>query len=321
SLFPPYPSVIQGAIRSHHLVVKDVDLRDRKQIEATVGTANDYRTLCMRGPFLAKKEGDKVIRYLPVPAHAVPGKEGYIAPTPRNQPDTVKTSAPTPMLLWSNEEPQKKEFGQWLREDRLCELLKLGAKSAVVGESEANLFARESRLGIARDDTRRTTEEGALYEVEFIRLHDHVGLFIEVEGYDGWPQSGIMRIGGEGRGARFEEVKAEPWPAPSGSLPGRFLIYFATPTYFAQGWHPDSWQRFFEGEVTLQTAAVNRFQSLGGFDWAKNDHKPARRYVPAGSVYFFTSDGHARLKPGLTQNAITDAGAEIGFGQILIGEW
>jgi CRISPR-associated protein Cmr3 len=326
SLFPPFPSVMQGAIRSHHLVVKNVDLRDSKQIESAVGTTDDYKTLRLRGPFLAKKEGEKVIRYLPVPAHAVPGKDGYIALTPRDQPDIVKTSAPTPMLLLSNEEPQKKEFGQWLREDRLRELSKLGAKSVVTGELETNLFAREPRLGIARDDARRTTEEGALYEVEFIRPHNDIGLFVEVEGYDGWPQTGIMRIGGEGRGARFEEVKAEPWPVPSGSLPKRFLIYFATPTYFAQGWQPDSWRRFFEGEVTLQTAAVNRFQSLGGFDWAKDPkdpkaHKPARRYVPAGAVYFFTSDGHARLKPGLTQNAITDAGAEIGFGQILVEEW
>ena len=61
--------------------------------------------------------------------------------------------------------------------------------------------------------------------------------------------------------------------------------------------------------MKLQAAAINRFQSLGGFDWAKNDHKPARRYVPAGSVYFFESKGEARLKPGLTQHAITDFGA------------
>jgi CRISPR-associated protein Cmr3 len=348
SLFPPFPSVMQGAVRSHHLVVKNVDVRDSHQIESAVGTADDYKTLRLRGPFLAKKEGEKVIRYLPVPAHAVPGKEGYIALTPRNQPDTVKTSAPTPMLLWSNEEPQKKEFGQWLREDRLRELLKRGAKSAVVGESEANLFARESRLGIARDDTRRTTEEGALYEVEFIRPCKDIGLLVEVNGYDGWPPHGVMRIGGEGRGAHFTQLghrpipspsmgegqgegekKAaqstsscvSPWPTPPDRLQEKFLIYFATPTYFAQGWQPDSWQRFFEGEVTLQAAAFNRFQSVGGFDWARNDHKPARRYVPAGAVYFFSSDGHARLKPDLTQNAITDAGAEIGFGQILIGEW
>ena len=32
------------------------------------------------------------------------------------------------------------------------------------------------------------------------------GLLVEVEGYDGWPLTGVMRIGGEGRAARFEKV-------------------------------------------------------------------------------------------------------------------
>ncbi|MCS6846435.1 MAG: type III-B CRISPR module-associated Cmr3 family protein, partial [Anaerolineae bacterium] len=42
SLFPPYPSVIQGAIRSHHLVVKGVDLRDKRAIEEAVGSGENF---------------------------------------------------------------------------------------------------------------------------------------------------------------------------------------------------------------------------------------------------------------------------------------
>jgi CRISPR-associated protein Cmr3 len=350
SFFPPYPSVMQGALRSHHLVVKNVDLRNLEQIESTVGTVDDYKTLRLRGPFLARRENDQIKRYLPVPAHAVLGDGGLIALTPRDPPPTVKTSAPTPMLLWPKSEPQKGDLGQWLPEHQLHSLLaKSGTLLPIRGLSDGELFARESRLGIARDDARRTTEEGALYEVEFIRPCKDVGLLIEVEGYDGWPSQGVMRIGGEGRAARFEQIRTypspsplsmgegksegekkgsqsafsvvSPWPSPPAPLPQRFFIYFATPTCFSKGWQPESWEKFFEGAVQLQTAALNRFQSLGGFDWAKNEHKPARRYVPAGAVYFFKSIGQAKLKSGLTQNAVTDAGAEIGFGQILIGEW
>lgn len=321
SLFPPYPSVMQGVIRSHHLVVKNVDLRDVKQIESVVGTADDYNTLRLRGPFLAKKENGQVVRYLPVPAHAAPGNDGYIALTPKPLPETVRTSTPTPMLLWPKGEPQKGDFGQWLREDQLHAFLKSEPIQPVKAESEKPLFMRESRLGIARDDARRTTEEGALYEVEFIRPCKNVGLLVDVEGYAGWPTQGVMRIGGEGRAARFEQVAAPAWRLPLNPLPRRFLVYFATPTYFLQGWQPKDWNQFFEGEVTLQAAAFNRFQSLGGFDWAKNDHKPARRYVPAGAVYCFESKNQARLKPSLIQNAMTDLGAAIGFGQILIEEW
>ncbi|MGE0826747.1 MAG: type III-B CRISPR module-associated Cmr3 family protein [Candidatus Binatia bacterium] len=348
SVFPPYPSVMQGAIRSHHLVVKGVDLRDGKQIEATVGTVDDYKTLRMRGPFLARKENGQIVRYLPVPAHAVPGKDGYVTLSPTQLPATVKTSAPTAMLLVSNEEPQKKEFGQWLRENQVLQLLKQETKAPIVGKSETKFFARESRLGIARNDARRTDEGGALYEVEFIRPCKNVGLLLEVNGYDGWPQTGVMRIGGEGRAARFEQVSnlsipspsmgegkgegektnsrtdsssVSPWPSPPDPLPQRFLIYFATPTYFVNGWLPESWEKFFDGEVTLQSAALNRFQSLGGFDLAANNHKPSRRYIPAGAVYFFEARGEAALKSGLTQNAVTDLGAEIGFGQVLVERW
>jgi CRISPR-associated protein Cmr3 len=354
SLFPPYPSVIQGAIRSHHLVVKNVDLQDPKQIESTVGTIDNYRDLLLRGPFLARKENGQIARYLPVPAHAIPTEDGYIALTPEAPPQTVKTSAPTPMLLWPKSEPQKKEAGQWLCEDLVYSLLaRPQTAQHMQVESDKTFFERESRMGIALNE-RRTTEEGALYEVEFIRPYKDVGLLLEVEGYDGWPSHGVMRIGGEGRAARFEQVSSlpipspsmgegkgegakkdsqstsscvSPWPTPPDPLPQRFLIYFATPTYFSQGWQPETWEKFFTSKVTLQATALNRFQSLGGFDWAKNPrdptaHKPARRYVPAGAVYFFTTEGQARLKPDLApQNAITDLGAEIGFGQVLIERW
>lgn len=344
SVFPPYPTVIQGAIRSHHLAVKGVDLRDPRQIASTVGTSDSYGPLRLRGPFLAKREKEKVVRYLPVPAHVTLTTDGCRALLPQAPPWTIRTNAPTPRLLWPEGEPQKEQVGQWVREDMLQTFLQGGLQSLQV-EPDGTFFIRESRLGIARNDTRRTSEEGALYEVEFVRPLPDVGLLVEVEGYKGWPQSGLLRIGGEGRAARFEQVhhslpalsmgegKGEKkddhspspcvslWPAPPHSLPKQFLLYFATPTYFANGWLPESWEKFFAGAVQLQAAAFNRFQSVGGFDWATNSHKPARRYVPAGAVYFFSSDGHAKLQPGLVQNAVTDFGAEIGFGQILIGEW
>jgi CRISPR-associated protein Cmr3 len=150
-------------------------------------------------------------------------------------------------------------------------------------------------------------------------------LYVEVDDYDAWPQkTGVLRIGGEGRGAWFEQIEsaqASAWPALPDPLPDRFKVYFGTPTYFKNGWRPDDWNRFFDGPVELVAAAIPRYESLGGYDWAQNAHKPARRYVPAGSVYYFESEGAKRLKSGLVQNAITNSGAEIGFGQIIITEW
>jgi CRISPR-associated protein Cmr3 len=324
SLFPPYPSVMQGVIRSQHLVANKVDLNDRAAIEKWIGTTDKYGDLRMRGPFIAKWEDEQLTRYFPVPADMAAQGEKYV-PLELRKPDVSEllTNAPTAKLLYSHAEPTKKSPGQWLTEETLREALKGEAVCAV---QSGKLFERESRFGIGREDKTRTTREGALYEAEFIRPCKNVGLYVEVSGYDGWAERGVMRIGGEGRGATYEIIGAPALPSlaqkfPEGKLPAKFKVYFATPTYFKNGWLPESWPKFFDGEVKLIAAAVSRYESIGGFDWAKNEHKPARRYVPAGSVYYFESNGAAKLQDTVLEtNAIADEGAQIGFGQIFIQE-
>jgi len=323
SLFPPYPSVMQGVIRSHQLVVKKANLNDRDEIEKLVGTTERYGELKLRGPFIAKweKKNDKweLTRYFPVPAD-VAVSDGMFKRLKHKSLDAKQfvTSAPIDQVLWSEHEPTKNSPGEWLTESELSECLKGNPVSAT---KTGDLFDRETRFGIKRDDAKRTTEEGALYEAEFIRPCKNVGLYLEVagNGYDGWSESGVLRIGGEGRGARYENITAPKLPEPKKELRGQFKIYFATPTYFKNGWLPDKkdWSDFFDGDVQLVAAALNRYESIGGYDWAQNDHKSARRYVPAGSVYYFQVNGNGSAQ--LKTNAITDFGSEIGFGQIFIG--
>lgn len=340
SIFPPYPSVMQGVIRSHQLVVQNIDLSNANAIADAVGTSTDFKKLNLRGPFLARWEGEqnarKLKRYFPVPADVAPQGDGYRTQKlkPRSRIKGVQMSLPDdelPALLFppddSRETEQnnssKKELGSWMNEDELQKCLR--GDKAITIETE-DLFIRESRFGIGRNDATRTTEREYLYEVEFIRPCKNVGLYVEVNGYDGWASSDVMRIGGEGRGASYEKITAPALPSlaqkfPEGKLPAKFKVYFATPTYFKNGWLPESWGKFFEVEPTLVAAAVNRYESIGGFDWAKNDHKPARRYVPAGSVYYFEANGNVKLQDHVLEtSAITDEGAQIGFGQVLIVE-
>lgn len=326
SLFPPYPSVMQGVIRSQHLVLQDVDLGNPQAIEEAVGTATDYRGLRMRGPFVARKENGKVVHYFPVPLDTVFREDKKLHPlTPRKVPAGIKTSAPTPYLLWDDGEPEKPKGRMWLSEGALHQYLD---GKPVEPTLERDLFLREDRLGIGLDDATRTTAEsesgvGLLYEAEFICVKDSVGLKVEFEGLPGlnaWPEHGVLRMGGEGHGGRYERSNSQAWPAIPDPLPTRFKIYFATPTYFEDGWRPTTWDRFFAGEVKLQAAAVGRYQSIGGFDVAKGQQKAARRYVPAGSVYYFACQGEVKPQKTLVNRAITDAGAEIGFGQVIIKE-
>lgn len=353
SVFPPSPSVVQGALRSHHLVVRHINLHDTHAIRSEVGTSNDYRNLRVRGPFLAREENGEIVRYFHQPADAITVDETKhtlrcLSPE-EPDPEKVVTSAPTSKLLRlpENVEPQKGESELWLSEGALMAYLKGEVVIATPGD---RLFQREDRLGIGMNNTQNTTEEGMLYEVEFIRPHEKVGLVLEVTGLNGleqWPREGILRLGGEGRGARYRVIETTQENRErvqtgfnwfGGSYNHRkplsqpqFKIYFATPACFDHGWlpgqDPNDWNDFFTQPVRLCAAAVHRYESYGGFDMAaKADsdqaHKPAHRYIPAGSVYYFAWQSNpGGLRPDLVQNAITHSGAEIGFGQVFMEVW
>lgn len=326
SRFPPYPTVIQGAVRSHHLVQTGVNLTDSRAVAAAVGVGFELGMRRVCGPLLARRQGDGYERLFPPPADAFNQEGRMKARPPRPRPDGVTVSIPAavlPQLFWSEGEAQKVEGGgAWLTQEALLDYL---AGKAVRGLSSACLFEMEPRMGIGIHNPRRTAREGALYDLQVVRPRPGVGLWVEASGFDGWPDSGTMRIGGEGRGAQFS-ILGRPlvWPGlATADLPRTFKVYFATPAWFEHGWRPADWGRFFQGQVSLQAAALHRYESVGGFDWAAPAteaaaQRPARRFVPAGSVYLFSCDGQARLRPDLIQNAITDWGAEIGFGQAII---
>ncbi|MCS6774831.1 MAG: hypothetical protein NZ693_12090 [Thermoflexales bacterium] len=328
SVFPPFPTVLQGAIRSHHLRVKGVDLSDPQAIAACVGTATNFGALRLRGPFVARYEDNRWVRYFPTPADAVPArKDGWVvAATPRAAADddaqTCHDSV-LPMLLFPPEgTPLRKQAEEsWMSEDALRDYL---AGCAAPTCSASDLFTVEHRYGVGIQPGRNRVadaERGLLYAVAFTRTRENVGLYLEVSGYDGWPSRGVMRIGGEGHGAYFEQTAPLPWHSAPNPLPERFKLCFLTPTYFEAGWRPDRWDKFFAGHVQLVTVALRRYEMRGGFDLASRSPKPARRFVPAGSVYYFQSADSARLRDDLVNQAITDFAPEIGFGQFWIAPW
>jgi CRISPR-associated protein Cmr3 len=297
-----------------------VDLKDKAAIEKLVGKPDEYGSLYLRGPFLAKRVGQSLIRYFPQPADAIVDGLNLTPARLSQRTSTLKTSG-TLQIFGLEQKSGKQKEPLWLDETSLMKYL---GGETVKGTKASDLFLREERVGIGMNE-RRVVDEGMLYETEFIRPCDGVGLLVEMDGYDDpqWEQGGILSLGGEGKQASFEKVNA----APLASLPSsasRFKMYFATPTYFENGWLPKDWSKFFKGKVDLLGAAINRYESVGGFNWVNDDpngstaHRPARRFVPAGSVYYF--DGAPQLQENLVQQAVTDFGAQIGFGQIIITE-
>ena len=331
SMFPPYPSVIQGALRTHQLTIKNVDVNDKAAVVATVGDVNYLKGLTVRGPFVAKKQGKEITLYFSQPSDSVVsiGKnieteedEFWLTPASRQaQPDTLKTSQ-TLSLLGFRDEGGKQIESLWLDNDSLQKYLN---NQSVRATKAGELFLREQRVGIGMNPE-RVVKDGMLYEAEFIRPKENIGLVVDMSYADSeWSQPGVLHIGGERRMAYFEQATISlPTANPKIKKSAGFKVYFATPAFFNEGWKPATWSKFFDGlkEDDLLAAAVNRYETIGGFDWSadsnhENAHRPARRFVPAGSVYYFKNSGNVSLKT----ESITDYGAEIGFGQIIIKEW
>lgn len=207
-----------------------------------------------------------------------------------------------------------KDDRYWLSAQSLTGYLKgelLSIKDLI---HEDQLFAREGRLGIGIDSSVKHVVEGLLYQVEYVRPQEDVGLLVEVTGIEAsegkWGKQGLLSLGGEMRAARYEVLnKPVAWPQ---NVQGeqRFKLYLATPACFTAGWRASQWD-------SLVAAALGRAQPIGGWDVALNRQKVMRRYVPAGSVYYF-----AGMAPPTGEPVGDDEiDRHIGFGQYFIGRW
>jgi len=332
SVFPPLPSVLQGVIRSHYIALHggiDAYLRgDLPDVESVIGAPGKSAppTFQMRGPFIAKRENGALKRYVALPLDVYQTGSEYRTLTFDSPVKcTILTDLdPAYRLLWRGRDgkPSKADDmgGAWLDETGLQAYLRQQPISADCVAKSKDLFEKEARIGIQRDDATRATVERQLYEAEFVRLCDNVGLYVEVDGLsDDWPESGVIGIGGEGRFGRF--ARGEWEPLPQGQSNGNhFKVVFLTSTYFRGGWTSEKgdWSRWFDRPVKCVAAAVGRPVVLGGYDLANRRQKPSYRYVPAGSVYFF--EGAARPTTATICDPFSDSN-EIpqGFGQFSTG--
>jgi CRISPR-associated protein Cmr3 len=337
SLFPPNPTTVQGALRAKVLELYGVDLNAYRAGQVNLpdvieqigqpprpelqrpGTVGNLR---LRGPFLARNDDDKVMPYFPCPADVViTDRVMTLHPEPHplfsaNWPEGVEIKP----LVYEADKPAKQDR-VWFSADALSAYLRGKTPEAKELVDELKLFARESRFGVGIDDSVKRPDEGMLYQVEYIRPADHVGLLVEVHGLEKseslWRQQGLLALGGESRAARYTVItRPAAWPESDKSENG-FKLYLATPTWLGGGWQASQWSLFFDPAPRLVSAALGKPQFVGGWDVANNRQKPMRRYVPAGSVYYFEGQASATGVPVCDD----EPDRQIGFGQYFSGRW
>lgn len=308
TIFPPHPTTMQGAIRTYYLHTQ----------EKLLGSATDMGGLQITGPFLAKKAGDNIRRYLPMPLDVLQEKHAKNLVILRPERDaSFITSAPDgwhPLVV--REEGEYDDADGWLSERAFKAYLEDREPDLKVTRAD-KLYDLEDRIGLGMDHRRRANEEGLFYRAQFVRPCPDVGLLLHINMPIFQSQTGTIHIGGESRVGTYEVVDYAP---PVFSVkPGNIKIVLLTPAYLRGGWKPGTdWQSWLGAEFV--SAAIGKPVAVSGWDVANNAPKPLRHFLPAGSVFYFKNATLPASPFSEYFAGEADFGA-MGYGTFAAGNW
>ncbi|RME76865.1 MAG: type III-B CRISPR module-associated protein Cmr3 [Planctomycetota bacterium] len=318
-LMPPPPSLAAGAVRSRMLADAEVDLHAFAQGKAppgpladVLGTPRDPGRFEIAWVALAHREqgrdggGGKDTAYLPLPAdlfvtEPVPGRPTVhrLVPCPVDSLG-VRGSFALPEAPVLRQRERSKPSGRWwISAAGLARHLAGRTPQATELLPSLRLWKRETRLGIGMVPERRTVKTGLIYTSDAAALTPGTRFLVGVRGAEGaLPCEGLLRFGGDGRGASVSVGDAKlvaalfDAPVPKGR---RFRLLLLTPGLSPSGWLPPGleqrdgawWLRLDGLEAKLVAATVPRSGVASGWDLALGQPKPAWRTIPAGSVFWF----------------------------------
>lgn len=374
SLFPPKPSVLSGAFRSFLLAHHAEDfnafaqghLKHRDDLAQALGTPAQPGTFTIQAVFPAYQKDGQISVCMPLPADVVVCKENK-----ENKASTVRRLEPTAVKpdrwdssSWPKElpcvpilkqgQPAKPESGFLLTEE--------GNQAYLAGEAldarkhlkrAGELWSREIRVGIGLDADTRTVSEGKLFSLEHTVVQQAeypegiaAGLIVAIEGLNEklLPNEGFLRLGGDGKAARFCRVPSvdlgflQP-PLDAIRKSNRLKMILQSPCLFSKGWLPEGVEtendRFVfkrqDLSATLVCAAVPRYEVISGWNLAQGKPKVAERTAPAGSVYWFElqEDNPEALDEAINKMIIEGLWSESadptrkaeGYNRVLITNW
>jgi len=255
----------------------------------------------------------------------------------------IKQEGLMPLQIPDEPHPKIKQLDEYISIDVLTQYLSNNLKT-INSKSSDDFYVTETRYGHFRSSDSMTVEEKYLYTAPRTRFKDNVslknyhntGFALLAEGIEktDLPDE-TLYLGGERRTAMIqvfdddEIIQKQAGDLKNIQSSKRFLIYFATPTIFKNGWFTDRITDF-DG-ADLVGAAVNKPLYVSG--WKKNKYsfrgmpRKIKRAVPAGSVYFFEAKkwDDNRFKQIYDEyhfgKSFSDEYPSAGFGIGLLGCW
>ncbi|NFG61322.1 type III-B CRISPR module-associated protein Cmr3 [Clostridium sp. CMCC3677] len=335
SFFPPYPSVLYGALRTVYFAnhVDELDKATTKQdpTRNLVIKNISYKIYENRNSFLGY--------YYPCPFSLVQLKNRnvnqknrenrrkiYSVTGLKNTNKKFVSSSNLEYFFMNNLEVENISNGIIEKSD--LEMFLQGYTEELKIRKLEDLILSENKIGIRINNNTNSVKNECLYRMNMLRM-DKVKICIEFEGLN-IPSTGFIKLGGESKSCSYKEIQNNE-ELYEYSLKGqKFKLYLATPAIFKNGWIP-SWidKNSLEGEykginVKLLSVCMGKTQYVGGYDIKNGCPKKMMKAVPAGSVYCFELQSGTLEEVTNLFNGKSIAEldfAKQGFGISFVGNW
>ena len=354
SIFPPGIRTVSGAIRTwigeqEHVDWNDFKTNANNPLRSKIGSSKegDLGALKFKGVWL-NKQGR---RLYPSPLNLMK-KEGQLYQLKLAEKGIrcdLGKNIRLPEFPSEEARGSKPLEDTWIDEEALISILKgetvsFEDKHFFVSE---RLYHKESRIGIARDNIKRTVKEGLLYQTQHIRPERGIKLEIDISGLPVSCNSGhaLVRLGGESRLATLvvnEKYAALPQinigNAEQEQAHG-IIIYLLSPlqmqyeqykthplpgfTYKEQTGQTSYWEGSIENiPLKLHGAITGKSIRDGGWNMAKHRPRTDKSLIPAGSLFFceVVSTDIADTIRKLHGSQVGEL-QQYGYGHMAVGIW
>jgi len=328
SMFPPPPSVIYGALRSHYFGLHPAEIsKANTEDDPTKNLVINFFGIAVNDEAMFPTPLDLLFR-----KDALPG-ENNLLKTELVGFNGVSNYAYKYHLRSGQNEKVDPVLGSYINNQSLKDYLskKEGPLNAL---PLAQFISDEPKTGIGRSNSTRSAEDGKLFRAGMKRpsvvngsVESKVSFLVDFSGLD-LPPDGIMKLGGEGKAATYETFdgyelsELPPSISTHGVAEAEVKLYFVSHAIFETGSKlPDELLASLGDKVEVEASATGRAVNIGGFDLKNNKPKEMKKAIPAGSVYFLkiTNPDYNKIKSLNGSNLSTTEFAKQGFGTVLVG--
>ncbi len=290
-IFPPLPSTVRGALRSMWIAER---LSAPNADKDTLAGASSSIELTYFGLGIAGKP------VFPAPLDLFfPETKKGIPAEPMKLMGKISASSCPPEVshLFRAEADGKTEsvHGHLLDFEAMQRYVN-GDNSAHFRTIRLSEFVKhEHKIGIGRDRETNRTKEGLLFRLVANRFEDEkhggLSLLVELNAPKLQPlkveEHAVLPLGGERRSVTAKPTSEHFLPEKP-SIQGKYVkIVLLTPALCG------SWFPTISG-LTLVAASLGKPISVGGWDVLKQEPKPMRRAIPAGSVFLYKAESEAK---------------------------